>query len=863
MDMRSDRQQQLGRLAVCFGTGELDEAERIAQGLFAADGQDEEALHLLAQIVFRRGRAEESADLMKALLLINPLQAGYSNDYGVMLASLGRWDEAATAYRTAVVLDGRNVDAQFNLALALLRTKQLEDARRELDRLVALAPDLPEADALNGELLRAEGRPAEAVRALKKAIAGGVETAEAYVNLGMALEDADQNDEAMEALRTADQLDGGDAMACFHLGNSYRDKGQADLARHFYARAVALRPDLAEAHNNLGLVLQDGGEDEQAANSFKKALLADPDMGAAYSNLGNYCLRQGGVEDAVESYLRAVEIDPESAIAWNNLGNAYFRLHRLEESEAAFRRSIALDPGFVESDLNLGLLLLLRGDFAAGWPHYESRWRMPRIAEKRPKFKQPEWTGDPLAGRTLLVYSEQGMGDNLQFIRYLPLLRRRYPDSKIYFWCLPPLFRLFHFCAAEWGIEALPPTVPGGLPPFDVQIALLSLPYRMGTELATIPADVPYLRAAPELVAKWAPRLASLPGKKVGLVWASGEVYALHKFRTVRLQQLNSLLEVEGISWVSLQKGNGASQIVEEGLSGRILDLMDEAEDFADTAAMMAHLDLVISVDTSVPHLAGALGTPVWLLDRFDTDWRWLLDRTDSPWYPGMRIFRQAALGDWNSAVSPAAEALAVWARDSGSANRIAAVPGLKLNLGCGNRKMEGFINVDCVEVCRPDMVVNLETTPWPWEDDSVDEIKLIHVLEHLGQQTDVFLSIIKEMYRVCRNGARIQIVVPHPRSDSFLGDPTHVRPVIAATLNLFNKRLNREWAELGAANTPLGMIIDVDFEIESLVHTLEPEWQNKLSSGQMSEAEIRLAARQYNNVISQESIVWRVRKAG
>ena len=187
--------------------------------------------------------------------------------------------------------------------------------------------------------------------------------------------------------------------------------------------------------------------------------------------------------------------------------------------------------------------------------------------------------------------------------------------------------------------------------------------------------------------------------------------------------------------------------------------------------------------------------------------------------------------------------------------------PALKLNLGCGNRKLAGFVNVDCVAVCQPDMVVNLEQTPWPWEADSIDEIKLIHVLEHLGQSTDVFLSIIKEMYRVCRDGARIEITVPHPRSDHYLGDPTHVRPVTLPMLNLFDQRLNREWAAIGAANTPLGIILEVDFEVESAAHVLEPEWQQKLSSGLMSEAEMASAVRQYNNVVMQTTIVWRVRK--
>ncbi|MEI7430146.1 MAG: glycosyltransferase family 9 protein [Betaproteobacteria bacterium] len=360
-------------------------------------------------------------------------------------------------------------------------------------------------------------------------------------------------------------------------------------------------------------------------------------------------------------------------------------------------------------------------------------------------------------------------------------------------------------------------------------------------------------------------------------MWASGETYLLHMFRTMPLKLLKPLFDINGISWVSLQKGNAASQIASEGLSDRILDMMGNVEDFADTAAIIANLDLVVSVDTSVAHLAGAMGVPVWLLDRFDTDWRWLLDRTDSPWYPTMRIFRQTAFADWSSVISRVFQALSASVSGNPEAEsmpeRLATIPvqppaivvpmspALKLNLGCGNRKMEGFLNVDCVTVCQPDLVVDLEKTPWPWENNSVDEIKLIHVLEYLGQSTDVFLSIIKEIYRVCRDGARIEIIVPHPRSDHYLGDPTHVRPVTIPMLQLFDQRLNREWAAMGAANTPLGIILEVDFAVESAVHTLEPEWQQKLSSGQMSEAEMASAVAQYNNVVTQTIIVWRVRK--
>ena len=878
-----NRQAALSRLAAAFSSGNFVAAEGGARELLAADVGDEEALHLLAQILNRQGRVGEAVELMAQVCTFNPFCAAYHNDRGVMLASLGRWPEAAEAYAAAVTLDPGHVDARFNLALALFRTKRLPEARAAFDQLQSMGHAIPDADVLHGELLRAEGRPAEAVEALLRAIARGVETAEVHVNLGLAFEDMNRGEEAEEALLAANRIAAGqDAAASFHLGNLYRDRGRKDLAEQFYGQALRLRPDFAEAYNNLGLLLQERGEAERAQACFDEAVSSDPALDAAHTNRGGARLKQGWMDGAIDSFKRALEINPESAEAWNNLGNVYYRLHRLEEAEAAYRHSIKFKPSYFEADLNLGILLLLQGKYAEGWPSYESRWKLPGVADKRPKFAQPEWSGDALGERTLLVYSEQGMGDNLQFVRYLPLLRQRYPQAKIYLWCLPPLFRLFSSCAAEWGIEALPPTVVGGLPPFDVQVALLSLPMLMGTDLGSIPDNVPYIRPDPILVKKWATRLQGLPGKKVGVVWASGEIYAFHRFRTVKLRQLQPLLAVDGVSWVSLQKGGGASQIESEGLSESIFNVMDEVEDFADTAALIANLDLVISVDTSVPHLVGAMGVPVWLLDRFDTDWRWLLDRSDSPWYPSMRIFRQTAFGDWNTVMPVAARALAEFSGcrigdtspgaeggavptgsetpAKGASADPAGVP-LKLNLGCGGRKMAGFVNVDCVAACQPDLVVNLEQVPWPWENDSVDEIVLHHVLEHLGQRPETFLAIVKEMYRVCRDGARIEIVVPHPRSDNFLGDPTHVRPVTAATLVLFDQRRNRQWAAIGAANTPLGQICEVDFELVSATDEIEPEWFQKRQKGQISEEELAFAIRHYNNVVAEIRMVWRARK--
>jgi len=875
----SDRDSQLRRLAANFGNGNYAEAERIARELSRGNAADDEALRLLAEIVNRQGRLDEAIALMRQLLERDPMNAAYHDDMGAMLASGGRWQEAEEAHRLALVLDPRAVNAQFNLALALFRQRRTLEALQVLDKLEKEKPDFAEQYALRGEILRAENRPDDAVAAFSRAAALGLETSDVLVNLGMALSDAGQTDDAMAVLAKSGKINPEDANANYYLGNLVRDQGDLDGALAYYRKALAQRPDFAEVLNNLGLILQEKGDVRGAEAAFARAMAASPGLGAVHNNMGNCRLKLGQMEAAIACFRKAIDISPESYEVWNNLGETYARLQRLDEAEAAYRRALEIKPGADETELNLGILLLLRGDFENGWKYYEKRWEMPAIKANRPRFQQPEWLGEPLDGKTLLIYVEQGMGDNLQFVRYLKILRDRYPTARIYYWCLRPLFRLFSAYAAECGVELLPEVIPGGVPPIDYHVALLTIPERVGTTLTTIPAEVPYLRAPADLVEKWRERLAGLEGKRVGLVWASGETYLFHMFRTMALSQLKPLLDVPGISWVSLQKGCGKNQIAAEGLSEKILDLMDEAEDFADTAAIIANLDLVISVDTSVPHLAGAMGVPVWLVDRFDTDWRWLLNRSDSPWYPSMRIFRQTAFGDWDSLVPRVAEALYEWVGrvpvlpakkieteiksspvDKGAVDVLPA-KSLKLNLGCGNRKMDGFVNVDFVEACHPDLVVNLEKTPWPWDDHAVDEIKLIHVLEHLGQTTDTFLSIIKEMYRVCRDGAHIEIIVPHPRSDHFLGDPTHVRPVTIAMLNLFDQRLNREWEKMGAANTPLGLILGVDFEVESAVHTLEPDWQQKLTSGQMNESEIAAAVRQFNNVVIQTSIVWRVRK--
>jgi tetratricopeptide (TPR) repeat protein len=675
----SGRAEKIARLTDCFGAGDWVAAQSVARQLVEADPKDGEARHLLAQIVFKAGKGQEAIDWMRAALELDPLNAAYNNDHGVMLASLGRWSEAAAAYEVAAVLDRDGFDARFNLALALLRTGQRERARVELDRAKVLQPDLPDVLALDGELLRAEGDPVRAAEAFGKAIGLGLATPDAHVNLGLALMDLERGEEALEAMRTAERIGGGDAETFFRLGDFYHRKSDREgrngkdyasdreQAERHYRRALALRPDFAEAYNNLGLLLKGDGNMPGAVECYARALIIHPAHVPTHINLGTLRAEEGWMEGAIDSYKFALKIDPYSTDAWNSLGMSYMRLHRLDEAEKAYRRSLEIRPELADTRAQMALLLLLSGRYAEAWPLYENRWQASNWKSvKKPEFSQAEWNGDDLGGRTLLVVAEQGFGDNLQFSRYLPLLRRRYPRARILYWCRQALFRLIGFSATAlaWDVEVLPEVLPASTE-FDVFISLMSLPGRMGTTLENVPSDVPYLAAPPQLIGKWAARFAGLKGKKLGLVWSGSETY-WQKFRAVRLERMEPLFQVGGIHWISLQKGPGAGQIAGEGLSDRIVDVMGEAGDFADTAAIIAHLDLVIGVDTAVLHLAGAMGKPVWLLNRFDTDWRWLLEREDSPWYPSLRIFRQGSLGDWDSAILRMARALSAWVSESG-----------------------------------------------------------------------------------------------------------------------------------------------------------------------------------------------------
>jgi hypothetical protein len=331
------------------------------------------------------------------------------------------------------------------------------------------------------------------------------------------------------------------------------------------------------------------------------------------------------------------------AEAHNNLGTVLKEQGNLEEAIACFERALQIEPDCAAAHWNRALIDLLTGDFARGWREYAWRWQTTQ--QVRRPFPQPEWDGQPLAEKTLLLHAEQGLGDTIQCIRYAPWVKQR--AARVIVECQRPLFRLLS------GFPGIDQLVAQGdaLPQFDVQLPLLSLPGIHGTNGENVPARNPYLFAAAELVQRWRQRLSALEGVKIGISWQGNPKYASDRYRSIPLIQFAALAEIPGVCWISLQKGLGAEQLGAAGDCFRVRDFaaeLDEASGpFMDTAAIMRNLDLVITSDTVNAHLAGALGVPVWVALPFVPDWRWLLNRSDTPWYPTMRLFRQGKAGDW------------------------------------------------------------------------------------------------------------------------------------------------------------------------------------------------------------------------
>jgi len=564
----------------------------------------------------------------------------------------GRAAAALAGFEKAAALAPNLPQAHYNLGVAYKTHGRDDDALRAFQRAVSLAPGFAEAQANLGAALTEQDRLEEAVAHLSKSISLAPGNPTVQNNFGTALKKQGRLQEAAAAYREAIRLSSSYADAMCNLAAVLREMGQFEEAASYCRKAIEIAPTLAKAYNTLGVVLQDQEKTEEAIGCFRQAIMLAPREPDAYLNLGDALGGQGQHDQPVIQCQKAAALAPNSADVQIHLGVALFHARRLDEAAACFRRAILLRPDRAEGHFNLGMALLAAGNMAEGWKAYEWRWRTPRMFAVRRRFAQPAWDGGD-AG-TLLIHAEQGLGDTLHFCRYAPLAAAR--GAKVILEVPQPLVRLLR------SLQGVDMVIARGdaLPAFDVHAYMLSLPYIFGTVLETIPAATPYLFADPAGIETMRNRLGreKKTGLLVGLAWAGNsyanlpDMAAVDRRRSLAPEHLAPLLEIPEIDFISLQKGGKAPAAF--GLT----DFMDDMRDFADTAALVENLDLVICVDTSVAHLAGALGKPVWLLNRFDAEWRWLDGRTDSPWYPGMRIFKQAAPGDWDGVIAAVAAAL-------------------------------------------------------------------------------------------------------------------------------------------------------------------------------------------------------------
>jgi len=469
--------------------------------------------------------------------------------------------------------------------------------------------------------------------------------------------------------------------AHYNLGVALVNQGRLEEAIAHYRQALHFDRDKVEAYNNLANVLQQTGRMDEAVGCYQQALRCRPDCAEAYTNLGTALTVLGRMDEAVACYGNALRIQPTCAEIHNNLGLALVEQGKLDDALASFDQALRLKPSFEEPRWNRSLLWLLQGDFAKGWPEYEYRWTQPSIPRRC--FAQPLWDGSPLNGNTILLHAEQGLGDTLHFIRYVPLVRER--GGNVIVECQPALLRLLAEGLSRKRQSAHLVGRGSPLPVFDVQAPLLSLPPIFNTSLDTIPANVPYLHADAELVEHWRQELRKSPKSEVrspksnaplptsdighrtsdflvGIAWQGSPTYRYDRQRSIALGHFARLAKVEGVHLISLQKGPGAEQLRSQAVQFPVVDLGNRLDEtpgaFMDTAAVMKNLDLVICSDSAVAHVAGAMGVAVWVGLPLVPDWRWLLRREDSPWYPTMRLFRQRRCDRWDDVFERVTEEL-------------------------------------------------------------------------------------------------------------------------------------------------------------------------------------------------------------
>jgi len=586
--------------------------------------------------------------------------ARQANDRGVSLAAQSRLHEAAAAFDEAFALDPKYAGAASNLGVILKRLGEFDSAIDKFESAARVDPKFAEAHYNLGNAFAELGRTETALNAYRRALEVNSGYAEAWNNLARLLNDLDLYRDALDACQEGLENAGENPSLYNNAGIAHRGLGDLDAAVAAYRKAIAFAPNMARAHSNLGVALKEAGEIEAAVVAHHRAVELDPKDSGSLSNLGNSLQALGRIDEAIAAFDRSLELAPNHPATYVNLGTAEMERNRTMAAIAAFERAIAIPdiaadhPDRALAHKNLGLTLMLDGAFEAGSRHYAWRWRTREFTEHQ--FNVPEWKGYPFKGQTLFVHTEQGYGDAIQFLRFAAGAKRL--GGQVILEAPVPLVPLFE------SNPAIDLVVPEGThpPAFDLRIAMFDLMRALRISSETIPREAPYVAVDPARRERWSDRILDTGRPRIGLVWAGRPSHRNDLNRSIDFAMLRPVIGAADVDFYALQVGDRNRDIEASGLAADLIDLSRHLTNFAETAAALEHLDLLISVDTAVVHLAGALGKPAWVLLPFTPDWRWQLDRTDSPWYPSLRLFRQKARHDWTPVIETVARELAIYA---------------------------------------------------------------------------------------------------------------------------------------------------------------------------------------------------------
>jgi tetratricopeptide (TPR) repeat protein len=623
--------------------GRLQQAADVCRQILVANPRHAQAMHLLATLALQTGDLDQAVSLLEGAIDLAPSEPAFHATLGQTLGARGEFEKAKESLARAIGLAPRSPRPYYSLAMAHRVQGEWQQARDCCRQALALDPQFHEAEDLLGDVLRHLGDRAAARACYERALAIKPDDFDAVINLAtMARHDRD-DERALRYFQRARELAPRSAEIPFYLGELEFARKEFPTAQRYFETSLALEPNSALAEAQLAAALHAQERRAEAVPHYQRATQLKPDFADAHYHLGMALDELDRESEAVEHFRRALEIEPGHDRAHLNLGAVFQRRGELAFAIEHFERALETTADSAAAHYNRAVILLSLGKFAAAWDDFEWRAKLPGFPMRA--VSGPLWDGSPPRDKTLLLHAEQGLGDTLQFIRYLPMAIERCPRTLIQ--VQPQLLPLLEQAGFVGLVSADEPS-----PPCDYHAPLMSLPRLFGTTIENIPADIPYLAASPRLVQDWQVRLARLSGFRVGICWQGSRVNRADHVRSIPLEAFARLARVGGVEMVSLQKQERAAPPYEVPVGFKLHELdsgWDEAAGpFMDTAAVIENLHLVITADTATAHLAGALGVPVWVALSATPDWRWMLDREDSPWYPTMRLFRQARLGDWS-----------------------------------------------------------------------------------------------------------------------------------------------------------------------------------------------------------------------